>query len=534
MFYDQIGKEYVLRQPRRIFGLKHDEVMLVDLDSKSKHTAILLDALESTSTTTRKLNCSGTNKVNFLLSFAFAKVLKPSYLIVGFRYEKWNTLNELVEAFPALSELNELRVVGPVCADDDSLLSHLSKFPPSLCFHNSSFLHDGHVVKFLRTLVSTKFEEGSPTAVALKRIVNWTFQMSYETKTEEEATTNRCKLLSELVADIIPPDSEIVNLDSETGAVERRIFELHLAVGDEQHVVYVKEEIDSLNRCRIIQLANQTADLRRIQESPASSTTSDVDEQMPSSDSDPDSDMVDSDEKRSDAFHLDLGHREVRRHFGSFQHFFRRTILVLIRTSRRLSLKIEHLSRKITGTWNPPTTKRTLDSTTAIRPFTTDLVVDWAEQQDEPDDEVMTKVRNLKEIFSPYGEIERVKKVKDYAFVPLQGEGALHQGKWKGGTAKRSREWWSTAPLAKAPERQEEETPASTKSWRNERRTDDLLIFQVDLSPIPMRGCSRMGGGRGAGGGNRSHGFKGDAVTEVAVLCRSVTTGRETSRRTST
>lgn len=27
-----------------------------------------------------------------------------------------------------------------------------------------------------------------------------------------------------------------------------------------------------------------------------------------------------------------------------------------------------------------------------IRPFTTDLVVDWAEQQDEPDDEVMAKV----------------------------------------------------------------------------------------------------------------------------------------------
>ena len=66
-----------------------------------------------------------------------------------------------------------------------------------------------------------------------------------------------------------------------------------------------------------------------------------------------------------------------------------------------------------------------------IRPFTTDLVVDWAEQQDEPDDEVMAKVKvlyvrnlkesvtedKLKEIFSPYGEIERVKKVKDYAFV---------------------------------------------------------------------------------------------------------------------
>ncbi|PAV86302.1 hypothetical protein WR25_20453 [Diploscapter pachys] len=61
------------------------------------------------------------------------------------------------------------------------------------------------------TLVSTKFEEGSPAAIALKRIVNWKFEMDYETETEEEATTNRCKLLSELVADIIPPNSELVN-----------------------------------------------------------------------------------------------------------------------------------------------------------------------------------------------------------------------------------------------------------------------------------------------------------------------------------
>ena len=47
---------------------------------------------------------------------------------------------------------------------------------------------------------------------------------------------------------------QIANLDSAIGTVERRIFELHLAVGDEQHVIYVKEEIDSLNRCREIQV----------------------------------------------------------------------------------------------------------------------------------------------------------------------------------------------------------------------------------------------------------------------------------------
>ncbi|KAL6732298.1 hypothetical protein Aduo_003072 [Ancylostoma duodenale] len=66
-----------------------------------------------------------------------------------------------------------------------------------------------------------------------------------------------------------------------------------------------------------------------------------------------------------------------------------------------------------------------------IRPFNSELVVDWAEQQDEPDEETMNKVKvlyvrnlkecvtedKLKEIFSTFGEIERIKKIKDYAFV---------------------------------------------------------------------------------------------------------------------
>jgi hypothetical protein len=66
-----------------------------------------------------------------------------------------------------------------------------------------------------------------------------------------------------------------------------------------------------------------------------------------------------------------------------------------------------------------------------IRPWNTDLVVDWAEQQDEPDDEVMSQVkvlyvRNLKEavseqrlteMFEKYGEVDKVKRIKDYAFI---------------------------------------------------------------------------------------------------------------------
>ena len=47
---------------------------------------------------------------------------------------------------------------------------------------------------------------------------------------------------------------QIVDLDSATDKVKRRIFELHLAVGDEQHVIYVKEEVDHSNRYRAIQV----------------------------------------------------------------------------------------------------------------------------------------------------------------------------------------------------------------------------------------------------------------------------------------
>jgi RNA recognition motif-containing protein len=66
-----------------------------------------------------------------------------------------------------------------------------------------------------------------------------------------------------------------------------------------------------------------------------------------------------------------------------------------------------------------------------IRPWNTDLVVDWAEQQDEPDEEIMAHVkvlyvRNLKEavndqrlkdVFGTHGEIEKIKRIKDYAFL---------------------------------------------------------------------------------------------------------------------
>jgi heterogeneous nuclear ribonucleoprotein R len=63
-----------------------------------------------------------------------------------------------------------------------------------------------------------------------------------------------------------------------------------------------------------------------------------------------------------------------------------------------------------------------------------DIIVDWADPQEEPDEETMSKVkvlyvRNLKsdvtedqlrEQFEQFGKVERVKKVKDYGFVHFE------------------------------------------------------------------------------------------------------------------
>lgn len=63
-----------------------------------------------------------------------------------------------------------------------------------------------------------------------------------------------------------------------------------------------------------------------------------------------------------------------------------------------------------------------------------DIIVDWADPVDEPDEETMAKVKvlyvrklasevteeQLKEKFEPYGTVERVKKVKDFGFVHFE------------------------------------------------------------------------------------------------------------------
>ncbi|XP_032515969.1 heterogeneous nuclear ribonucleoprotein R isoform X9 [Danaus plexippus] len=69
-----------------------------------------------------------------------------------------------------------------------------------------------------------------------------------------------------------------------------------------------------------------------------------------------------------------------------------------------------------------------------IKVWGCDIIVDWADPQEEPDEQTMSKVkvlyvRNLtqeiteealKEEFERYGNVERVKKIKDYAFVHFE------------------------------------------------------------------------------------------------------------------
>ncbi|KAI5633590.1 RNA recognition motif domain-containing protein [Phthorimaea operculella] len=69
-----------------------------------------------------------------------------------------------------------------------------------------------------------------------------------------------------------------------------------------------------------------------------------------------------------------------------------------------------------------------------IKVWGCDIIVDWADPQEEPDEQTMSKVkvlyvRNLtqditeealKEQFERYGTVERVKKIKDYAFVHFE------------------------------------------------------------------------------------------------------------------
>ena len=77
--------------------------------------------------------------------------------------------------------------------------------------------------------------------------------------------------------------------------------------------------------------------------------------------------------------------------------------------------------------------KRRLE-TGRVKVWSCDIIVDWADPQEEPDEDTMSQVKvlyvrnltinaseeKLRESFEKFGKIDRVKKIKDYAFVHFE------------------------------------------------------------------------------------------------------------------
>ncbi|XP_077487101.1 synaptotagmin binding cytoplasmic RNA interacting protein isoform X2 [Amblyomma americanum] len=166
-------------------------------------------------------------------------------------------------------------------------------------------------------------------------------------------------------------------------------------------------------------------------------------------------------------------------------------------------------------------------STGRIKVWSCDIIVDWADPQEEPDEETMAKVKvlyvrnlttdvteeKLKELFETHGRVERVKKIKDYAFVHFEERDH----------AVRAMEQLQGKDLCGAPMEVSLAKPPSDKKkkeevLRNRERRMMQMMQQriVDVSdyrmmgcmppPPPLRGPRGGGGGRGPPVGPRSYG----------------------------
>lgn len=167
-------------------------------------------------------------------------------------------------------------------------------------------------------------------------------------------------------------------------------------------------------------------------------------------------------------------------------------------------------------------------STGRIKVWSCDIIVDWADPQEEPDEETMAKVKvlyvrnltadvteeRLKELFEAQGgRVERVKKIKDYAFVHFEERDH----------AVRAMEQLQGKDLCGAPMEVSLAKPPSDKKkkeevLRNRERRMMQMMQQriVDVSdyrmmgcmppPPPLRGPRGGGGGRGPPVGPRSYG----------------------------
>ncbi|XP_057662364.1 heterogeneous nuclear ribonucleoprotein Q isoform X5 [Diorhabda carinulata] len=151
-----------------------------------------------------------------------------------------------------------------------------------------------------------------------------------------------------------------------------------------------------------------------------------------------------------------------------------------------------------------------------IKVWGCDIIVDWADPQEEPDEQTMSKVKvlyvrnltqeiseeKLKEEFEQFGKVERVKKIKDYAFIHFEDR----DNAVKAMEALDSKELGGSnieVSLAKPPsdKKKKEEILRA-----RERRMMQMMQVRGGMMPgtMPLRGPPGAAGPRGTSGGMRS------------------------------
>lgn len=174
--------------------------------------------------------------------------------------------------------------------------------------------------------------------------------------------------------------------------------------------------------------------------------------------------------------------------------------------------------------------KRRLE-TGRVKVWNCDIIVDWADPQEEPDEHTMSQVkvlyvRNLtamvsedkiRETFLEHGNVERVKKIKDYAFVHFEDRSqAVAAMNALNGTELNGSEL--EISLAKPPSDKKKKEEMLRK---REQRMMRAISHNLTLPPFPFAGAfpgpmggpaaaalfrgavpGGQGGGRGGAGGN--------------------------------
>lgn len=135
------------------------------------------------------------------------------------------------------------------------------------------------------------------------------------------------------------------------------------------------------------------------------------------------------------------------------------------------------------------------------------VTVEWADPVEEPDPEVMAKVkvlfvRNLattvteeilEKSFSEFGKLERVKKLKDYAFVHFEDRGAAIKAMDEMNGKEIEGEEIEIV-LAKPPDKERKEHQAARQASRS-TAYEDYYYHPPPCMPPPIRGRGRGGGG---------------------------------------